>query len=122
MKEDILITLLQIQNQVRILHWQTTSYGRHKAYGKVYEKLDELIDEFVETCMGKHGRFEFGKEANIQLFNLKALEINSFLSTATEFLMGFNKEFKPEEDSDLLNIRDTILGEINKLKYLLTLK
>jgi hypothetical protein len=28
----------------------------------------------------------------------------------------------PQEDSDLLNIRDEMLGEFNKLKYLITLK
>jgi hypothetical protein len=123
MKEEIIIQFLQIQNQLRVLHWQTTAYARHKAYGKTYENLDDLIDKFVEVCMGKHGRFEFANQtANVQLFNLKSIEINSFLSTSIEFLTNLTKEYSPEQDSDLLNIRDEILGEINQLKYLLTLK
>jgi hypothetical protein len=28
MKEDIVLMLMQIQNQFKILHWQTTSYAR----------------------------------------------------------------------------------------------
>jgi hypothetical protein len=123
MKEDIVLMLLQIQNQFKILHWQTLSYSRHSAYGKIYDSLSDNIDEFVEICMGKQGRFEFnGEKSTIELFNLKALDINSFITTVTDFLIGLSKELSPDEDTDLLNIRDEILGAINKLKYLLSLK
>ena len=123
MKEDIVLMLLQIQTQFKVLHWQTTAYARHNAYGQTYDSLGESIDLFVEVCMGKQGRFEFsGEKATVELFNLKALDINAFLKTVTEFLHGLTKELSPEEDTDLLNIRDEILGEINKLKYLLSLK
>lgn len=123
MKEDIVLMLMQIQNQFKILHWQTTSYARHQAYGQIYDSLSDNIDEFVEVCMGKQGRFEFsGEKATIELFNLKALDINTFTKTVIDFLIGLTKQLSPEEDTDLLNIRDEILGSINKLKYLLTLK
>lgn len=122
MKEDIVLMLMQIQTQFKVLHWQTTSYARHNAYGQVYDSLSDSIDEFVEICMGKQGRFELSEGAKIELFNLKSLEINSFLKTFADFLIGLSKELSPEEDTDLLNIRDEILGDINKLKYLLTLK
>lgn len=123
MKEQIVITLIQIQAQFRVLHWQTTSFSRHKAYGKIYEKLEGNIDTFVETLMGKQGRFELSDEgADIKLFNLKSLEINSFIGTIFEFLLGLNETLDSTKDSDLLNIRDEIMGNINQLKYLLTLK
>jgi len=123
MKENIVLMLLQIQTQFKILHWQTTSFSRHEAYGQIYDSLSENIDEFIEICMGKQGRFKFsGEKAIIELFNLKSLEINSFIKTVITFLIDLNKEFSPEEDTDILNIRDEILGKINKLRYLLTLK
>lgn len=121
MKEDIVLMLMQIQTQFKVLHWQTTSYARHNAYGMVYDNLGDKIDEFVEIAMGKQGRFELPEGAKIELFNLKSLEINSFLKTFTDFLIDLSKELS-EEDSDLLNLRDEILGDINKLRYLLTLK
>jgi len=37
-------------------------------------------------------------------------------------LVGLTDVLDPQRDTDLLNIRDEILGEFNKLKYLLTLK
>lgn len=123
MKEQILLMFLQVQLQFRILHWQTTSEARHLAYGKIYGDLDDKIDEFVEICQGKHGRFELNEQgADIKIFNLKSLEINSFLNSFIEFLIGLSKEYSPEQDSDLLNLRDEMLADINKLKYLLTLK
>lgn len=122
MKEDIVLTLLQIQTQFRIFHWQSKSYARHQSYGQIYSSLNENIDDFVETMMGKQGRFELPEGAKIDLFNLKSVEINSFLKTFTDFLIGLTKKLSPEIDSDLLNIRDEILGDTNKLKYLLTLK
>jgi hypothetical protein len=123
MKEEIVMTLVQIQAQFRILHWQTTSYARHNAYGRIYDELDGNIDDFVETLMGKQGRFELPQEgADLKLFNLKTLEINSFIGTSLEFLLGLSEKLDARKDSDLLNIRDEIMGNINQLKYLLTLK
>jgi len=37
------------------------------------------------------------------------------------FLLSFSQLYNPETDSDLLNIRDEMLAEMNRLKYLLTL-
>ena len=123
MKEEIVITLLQIQTQFRVLHWQTTSFSRHTAYGKIYGELEGNIDGFVEILMGKQGRFNLPEQgADIKLFNLKSLEINSFIGTILEFLLGLSEKLDPKKDSDLLNLRDEIMANINQLKYLLTLK
>lgn len=123
MKEQIVITLMQIQAQFRVLHWQTTTFSRHTAYGRIYGELEGNIDDFVEILMGKQGRFVFPEEgADIKLFNLKSLEINSFVGTILEFLLGLNEMLDSKKDSDLLNIRDEIMGGVNQLKYLLTLK
>lgn len=122
MNHEIIIQLLQMRDQYQVLHWQTTSYARHKAYDMVIDAITEGTDELVEASMGKKGRFEFPDgSAQIQVFNLKSLEINSFLTANVEFLMSLDKEFDEKTDTDLLNIRDEILGNINKLKYLLTL-
>ena len=123
MKEQIVITLLEIQTQFKVLHWQTFSEARHIAYGNIYNDLGEHIDEFVEIMMGKTGRFVLPEEgASIKIFNLKTLDINAFLSASVEFLIGLTKTLDQERDTDLLNIRDEMLGNVNKLKYLLTQK
>jgi hypothetical protein len=73
MKEEIILKLVQIQNQFRFLHWQTNGDAKHRAYGDIYENLGELIDDFAEACMGKHGRFEFESEFLIAFQDIKSL-------------------------------------------------
>jgi hypothetical protein len=53
---------------------------------------------------------------------LKSIEINSFLDTVTEFFINMTDQLDARKDTDLLNIRDEMLGDTNKLKYLLTQK
>jgi DNA-binding ferritin-like protein len=122
MKNTLLIKFISLQEQFRILHWQTKSYARHNAFGGIYSDLDDLIDEFMEVYMGKYGRVEFEGEGTIILKNTKDLELNTFIKENLEFLKSLNEELNPSNDSDLLNVRDEIMGKINKLRYLLSLK
>ena len=119
---EIILTLVQIQTQFRFLHWQTTSYAKHKAYGDIYESLDGTIDEFVESCMGKHGRPKYAGGYQITGDDIEEISLQNFIDSTCEFLIGFTEIFDQQLDSDLLNLRDEMLGDINKLKYLLTLK
>jgi hypothetical protein len=113
----------QTQLQLKVLHWQTKGYARHQAFGDAYGSLDGLIDEFVEVCMGKHGRFILQEEnKTIQLENLPEVSIVDFLQNTKSKLISISKELSPESDTDLLNIRDEMLATVNKLAYLLTLE
>ena len=60
-----------MQQQYRIFHWQTQSYSEHKAFGKIYKTLDENIDSFVETFMGKYGRIITSPEFDLEMLNYK---------------------------------------------------
>ena len=71
--------------------------------------------------MGKHGRPEFNGEFSLSFQDIKVFSAQNFLDSSTEFIMGIAESLDPNEDTDLLNIKDEILAEINKLKYLLTL-
>lgn len=115
MENTFVNELIRYEQQLRILHWQTRSYARHKAYGDAYVSISELMDTFVELYMGKYGRVEV--TTPIELKNIKQLNVVDFLKEATSFLSNMNIE-----DTDILNVRDEILGEFKKLMYLLTLK
>jgi hypothetical protein len=122
MKEEITLKLVQIQLQFKFLHWQTFGDAKHKAYGKIYDSMGENIDKFVESMMGKYGRVEFDSEFSIMFQDISSLSVQSFMDGITEFLVGMTEQLDPKYDSDLLNIRDEILGDINQTKYRLTLK
>jgi len=114
--------LMELQNQVKINHWQTKSYARHNAFDKLYEGLIDLTDTFAEAAMGKYGRFKLEEEdKTINLVNLSELDLKEMLETSKDALIQWTEEFDPK-DTDLLNIRDEILGLLNKITYLLTLE
>jgi hypothetical protein len=122
MKEEIILKLVQIQNQFRFLHWQTFGDAKHRAYGGIYDNLGDLMDMFAEVMMGKYGRPDFESEFSIMFQDIKAINIQNFLDGITEFLVDMTDQLDSRYDTDLLNLRDEMLAEINKLKYLLTLK
>ena len=112
--------LLGLQIQMKINHWQTKGFARHNAFGGFYDALDELIDTFVEAAMGKYGRFILDDETKtIQLNNLSDIDMKGLVTTVRNAFVQM--ELDPA-DTDLMNIRDEMLGELNKLSYLLTLE
>ena len=122
MKEEITLKLVQIQLQFKFLHWQTFGDAKHKAYGEIYDSMGDYIDRLVESMMGKYGRIQFDSEFSIMFQDISALSVQNFMDGITEFLVGMTEQLDPKYDSDLLNIRDEILGDINQTKYRLTLK
>ncbi len=114
--------LLSLQTQMKINHWQTKGFARHNAFGGFYDSLSDLIDTFIESAMGKYGRFTLDEETKtIQLSNLSELEVKGMISTVRDAFVQMSEQLDPS-DTDLLNIRDEMLAELNKLSYLLTLE
>ena len=122
MREEFILNLLEIQLQFKLLHWQTTGDAKHRAYGEIYDYLSTAIDDLAESYMGKYGRFEFDDEFTLSLNDINSISIQDFMDDITEFLVSLTDVFDGKYDTDLLNIRDEILQQINKLKYLLTLE
>ena len=122
MKEELTLKLVQIKLQFKFLHWQTFGDAKHRAYGGIYDSLGENIDKFVESMMGKYGRPEFDSEFSLMFQDISVLSVQNFMDGITEFLVGMTDQLDSRYDTDLLNIRDEMLGDINQLKYLLTLK
>ena len=122
MNAEVIAKLVQVQNQFRFMHWQTHSYAKHQAYGNIYEELTDLIDGFVESCMGKHGRPEYPGGLTLEFEDLNEMSLQEFIDDTVAFLISFDQIFDEVMDSDLLNVRDEMLQLINKGKYLSTLE
>lgn len=116
---DIVTTMMTIRDQVKLYHWQTHLFSRHKATDDLVSKLDENIDTFVETYMGKYGRPRVSKP--IKLTNFTESAAKSFVERQRTFLSQVLPRKLRGDDTDLLNIRDTILGDLNQVLYLFTL-
>jgi len=123
MFEKLISTLMTSRDQAHIFHWQTVgpgSYAAHKALGKYYEAVPDMLDALVESYQGKHGivkgyepaeRFdEYSKEGVVKYF--KAL---------ITFVERMYTKF-PKEDTNIINqldaFKDLIYTTIYKLENL----
>ena len=116
---DIVTHLLTIRNQVKLYHWQTGSFARHKATDDLTAALDLNIDAFVESYMGRYGRPKVS--GSIKLHNFSESAAKSFVAKETAYLQKELPRKIGKDDTDLLNLRDTILGDLTKVLYLFTL-
>jgi len=117
---DIVTHLLTIRNQVKLYHWQTNQFSRHKATDDLTATLDTNIDAFVESYMGRYGRPKVS--GSIKLHNFTESAAKSFVAKETKYLERELPRKIGKEDTDLLNLRDTILGDLTKVSYLFTLQ
>lgn len=122
---NFITNMLTLHNQFKVFHWQTQkkpgSYAQHIAFGTAYDELGPLIDDFIEIYQGKRGVIMGRDGFTVNLQNLDD-NPNAFID---EFISYFNQnipESLDETDTDLLNIRDEMLGILNQTKYRLMMK
>ena len=125
-EQKIVTTFLQMLNTVKLYHWKTSSYAQHKATDELYANLNLNIDTFVEIMLGKTG-------GRVNLTGQKTLPLLDY-TNVTDFVkeinrykyflnnMNNNSGLNITNNSDLLNVRDEILGNLNQFTYLLTFK
>jgi DNA-binding ferritin-like protein len=116
---DLVTSLLTLRNQVKLYHWQTKSFARHTATDALTTALDASIDAFVESYMGRYGRPKVS--GSIKLHNFSESAARTFVAQQTAYLTKVLPKKVKSTDTDLLNLRDEILGELNKVLYLFTL-
>ena len=122
MSADDVNFFFNMREQIKLYHWQTHSFSQHKATDDLLDSLDKAIDEYVETYMGKYGRPKMGTRNNtIRLQNMNSKTVTKFIKECISYLEGpLVKKLQPT-DTDLLNLRDEMLGDLHKVLYLFTL-
>lgn len=104
---------------IKMLHFQTKSYGAHKALDGYLEKFDANFDRFMEVSQGIFGDTDL-KSIDIKVKTMTDSNVQSKLSDFAQMLQELSKSH--DEHPDLLAIRDEMLSDVNQLKYLLTFK
>lgn len=122
--KKIVLKSLQLQAEMRILHWQTMSYTEHMAFNGFYDEADDIVDRLIEAIQGKYGRIMLGGIDSIQVSDYNNLKINMFLIDMTNFFQNeiWTCGLDRQNDTEISNVIDEMKAQIDKLKYLLTLK
>jgi hypothetical protein len=119
---------LEMINTVKLYHWRTLSFSTHKATDELFATLNLKVDNFVEVLLGKAVR---GRDALLQVpgngLVLRTYtnndEFKTVIHSYIQFLLGLSKTpvFNTLANTDLLNLRDEMVGILNQFLYLLTL-
>lgn len=111
--------IFEMQCTLKLYHWKTTNYARHKTTDTLVDNIVQIGDKLMETMITRYGRPE-----SVSMGKVGALsdsEITKYLSDALVF---WSKDFDKlilKKDLDLYNIRDEIVGLLNHTMYMLTL-
>ena len=106
-------TFLSIQQQIRLYHWTTKTYNQHVITGKLYEKLDEHIDKFIEILLANNTVDQCNVTTRTSLCTTR----EDLIKILKKFVIFLNEQV--DLTSDLLTIRDEIIGEVHRHLYLL---
>jgi len=117
---------MTILDQIKLYHWQTLSYPRHKATDELHEELSGLVDKFVEVLHGRlnnDNKYRIMLEENtfIQIKNMNDKKGSELLKNIKKYLEGDDLKNVMNNYTDLITIRDEMLTAVNKSNYLFTL-
>jgi hypothetical protein len=123
MSGEIVNLMLTLRNQIKIYHWETMQHSRHKSTDDLIDKLDDSIDKFVEVYIGKYGRPKLTpRTGTIRLRNYDDVQAPALLTEAISWMTDRLPNLLSKNDTDLLNIRDEIVADLNQTRYLFTLQ
>ena len=119
---DFVKFFFELHNTVKLYHWNTTSFSRHKGSDELVGSIIEISDQFMEIYMGKYGRpnKSSSKATSFTIKTLTDKDATEYLRTCIKTLDTLSQQLSPK-DTDLLNIRDELLGKLNQTLYLFTL-
>lgn len=121
---EVALKMIFYRDQLKFYHWAGTDlYSRHVASDSLTNSLTDKLDKFIEIMQGGENKklilsktsiiFTVETDASI----LKLLEnFKIWLTNILPTLLNPTRQ-----NTDLLTIRDDILGDINKTLYLFTL-
>ena len=124
-EKEITCKFLEMLNTIKLYHWKTYSYATHKATDELYTKLGDNIDKFIEVFLGK-------TQNRINLVNVKSIrlrdmtshdEFKKVIQEYKSYLVNLNnnRAINSMSNTDIFNIRDEILGDLNQFLYLYTI-
>lgn len=111
---------LGVLGQIKVFHWVTQEYSKHKALDDLHSAMSSLVDRMIEVFIGRYKKqpvqnFKISMTAHADLTKL-----DKFLEVERENIRKLHTQFKSV--TELQNILDEMLVSINQSIYLCNLK
>ena len=119
--EAILETFMTMLHQVKLYHWATMEYGVHKALDELHGSLSGHVDKFVEVYIGRFKKQPLPAALSVSVkVQADVQKLEKYLENLRDTLRAVGKTVAKE--SQLLNILDEMLGDVDQTLYLIHLK
>lgn len=110
--QDLVPSLLQLQLQLRLVHWATKSHAVHVSTGSFYDQLDSHLDRLVES----------GQAPGLTLdLAIHAKSVPGLDASVLEYYRGLLLALDPAEGPALLALRDDLLADLDRFAFLMRL-
>ena len=133
---DVILAMFQIQATLRVSHFLSEKKSDHETLDKFLKKFNKKMDKFIEVWMGKHEKFDLGKNRQVNVYQITKDELFGYLDLVLDFLTGdivesnvyklskypLKNVMNNKKNVDLMSIRDDIVRNINRMKYRLRLE
>ena len=116
---EIAVRFLHIAAQLKLYHWQTHGHARHLAADQLVQSIVKNGDKFVEVMQGSmDGRVTLPVTATVLLNNMSDAGAVVFLGEIRDWLKQLDAFAR--SNTELLNLRDELLADVNQALYLFT--
>lgn len=118
---EVFATFLGALDQIKMFHWTTMSYARHKALDELHSTLSEKTDKFIECWMGRmkkqpvkklvvkipdlHGDSSVKPDGFLEDLRLKISDISNGTLTRTPELQNILEDYMADIDQCLYLIK-----------------
>lgn len=107
----------EFQINIKLYHWTTVSYSRHRASDALYVSLSDNVDRMIEVLIGRVGRSTaLNKKQKIEYVAMSDERIVTYLEEKRNMLELLKVDF------EIASIRDDIVESINQALYLFSLR
>lgn len=113
--------VLELQCALKLYHWKTSSYARHVASDELVASVQRIGDALVEAMVTRYGR-PGALRGSLSCPALTDESVPRHVQEACGFwTREFTRMLHPEDDTDLLSLRDELVAALHKALYLMTL-
>lgn len=116
-----LIKLMAYRNQLRMNHWQTTSYAEHKWTDKFMEDLTGFIDTIGEYALGALGRPQINTTST-NISDINIVGSKAVLDAIEVDVQEMLAEYKITEFEGMVAVLGELDSSVKKFKFLSTLE
>jgi len=121
---ELVHDFMRLLVELKIYHWSTTSFARHKASDQCFTDLQGLVDRFMEAVLGASGaRAAFTaamKQHSVLNIPLNRSMHDAYMERQVRQLIETLQRVTFTR-TELANIRDEILSALRTCLYLFTL-